>query len=333
MKDNITKIWGEFLLIDQIGLFKKLYYAEKDFIVYCTCQNPEKNCGIAFSLNKNIKIDLSYFNNLKDIKLECIIDSSFIDNNMLIIKLINNNYLDVFSVLCNNLFQIIKGITDTKKVVATIINQLKKWEFLFDKINGKGLSPIEQQGLFGELFFLRKILNLTLKYDKIVSSWVGCDNAPQDFLIDDNAIEVKTSIGNGKKISISNESQLDETSLNNLFLSHLSLGISEDKGETLNNLIQSIKDKISLDIVSLNLFDTKLLHVGYFNNHKFQYDNKYYIMKNEKNYQIKGDYPRIKKSKLLKGVENVKYSIDIELCQDYLINQKFLNNIIIKSNR
>jgi hypothetical protein len=38
-----------------------------------------------------------------------------------------------------------------QKISRTIINQLEKWKTLFEKNNSTGLTPAEQQGLFGEL--------------------------------------------------------------------------------------------------------------------------------------------------------------------------------------
>jgi len=43
---------------------------------------------------------------------------------------------------------------------STIINQLEKWQALFEKLKGEGLTSSEQQGLYGELHFTHDCENI-----------------------------------------------------------------------------------------------------------------------------------------------------------------------------
>jgi len=41
---------------------------------------------------------------------------------------------------------------------SRVFPQLEKWQALFEKLKGEGLTSSEQQGLYGELHFLQKII-------------------------------------------------------------------------------------------------------------------------------------------------------------------------------
>ncbi|OAV75595.1 hypothetical protein Barb7_00771 [Bacteroidales bacterium Barb7] len=197
---------------------KRLYTNEPELHIYAVFQHPERYCGIALSFDKSIHIDVSQFSNLRDLNVTLTYDNSFIDNNLLVIKLLHYQSCDVFAVMCENMVQSVLSLRSEKRVVRTIINQLEKWQTLFEKLKGEGLTPSEQQGLYGELHFLQKFF---AKQDTvfILNSWVGTDREVRDFQYNDWALEVKTTAGNNhQKVSISSERQLDETLLENLFL-------------------------------------------------------------------------------------------------------------------
>ena len=92
--------------------------------------------------------------------------------------------------------------------------------------------------------------------------------------------------------------------------------------ETLNQIINSLsylfyKSHNSLAI----LFKNKLLEVGYFKEHQVFYDTTYYNITNTTYYKIEEGFPRLIPSNLPLGVEEVKYVINLNLCQAYQINE------------
>jgi hypothetical protein len=68
------------------------------------------------------------------------------------------NSRDIFATLCENLIQSVIKLNTEQKISRTVVNQLEKWKTLFEKNNSTGLTPAEQQGLYGELHFLQKFL-------------------------------------------------------------------------------------------------------------------------------------------------------------------------------
>jgi hypothetical protein len=172
----IVEIWGILDKEKSIGLVKRLYSSDTPIYIYCTFQYPERYYGVAFTFSETISIDISTFDNLRELKVMLLSDTTFENSRLLIIQLLHTDYRDIFSSLCENLIQSISKIDGEEKICKTIVNQLEKWKMLFERDNSTELSFNEQQGLFGELQFLQKLLvktNTTLY--SVLNSWVGVD--------------------------------------------------------------------------------------------------------------------------------------------------------------
>jgi hypothetical protein len=328
MNNDILDIWSSIEQSNEIGLLKRLYNNEPELHIYAVFQNPERYCGIALSFDKSIHIDISSFANLRDLQVTLVHDNSFINNNLFVIKLLHYQSRDVFAVMCENMIQSVLSLRSEKQIVRTIINQLEKWQTLFEKLKGEGLTPSEQQGLYGELHFLQKFI---VRQDAVsaLNSWVGTDRDVRDFQYNNWAVEIKTTAGNNhQKVSISSERQLDETLLENLFLFHLSVEAAKKNGESLNAKIDTIRETLQDNISALNVFNNKLLEVGYFEKHRYLYEEKCYQIRDENYYKIDGDFPRIKEKEIRNGVGDVKYSIILAQCNEYLVAESTVFNTI-----
>jgi hypothetical protein len=328
MMSNILEIWSSIEQSNETGLLKRLYTSDSELYIYAVYQNPERYCGIALSFDKNIHIDISAFANLRDLQVTLTHDNSFINNNLLVIKLLHYQSRDVFAVMCESIIHSVLSLRSEKQVVRTIINQLEKWQTLFEKLKGEGLTPSEQQGLYGELHFLQKII---ARQDAVsaLNSWVGTDREVRDFQYNHWALEIKTTAGNNhQKVGISSERQLDETLLENLFLFHLSVETSKKNGESLNAKIDTVRETLQDNVSALNVFNNKLLEVGYFEKHRYLYEEKCYQIRDENYYKVEGDFPRIKEKEIRNGVGDVKYSIILSQCNEYLVAESAVFNTI-----
>lgn len=332
MENNnyIADLWQQLEDEKNVGLVKRLYSSEIPFRIYATFQYPDSYFGIAFSFRHNIKIDVSNFDNMRDLKVLLLNDSSFANTKLLIIELLHANNRDIFAILCENLVSTIIQLNNEQIIISTVINQLNKWKTLFDKRISDGLSVEQQQGLFGELVFLHKcLLQQDMNPLNVLKSWVGVDAALRDFQYSTWAIEVKTTATNNpQRVIINGERQLDETLLENLFLFHCSVEVSNSNGETLNQKIANIRYLLKSNVLALNIFNSKLLEVGYFDTHSNKYENKSYKIRSENFYRIADKFPRIKENELRSGVSNVKYNIILSMCDEYLISESELLNII-----
>jgi hypothetical protein len=281
---------------------------------------PEKIRCIAASVNSTISINMSSFSNLRDIQLSVLPDPHGHERNIILFKLLSNLHSDIFSVLCEDLMESIGQVTDDHKLVKELLTRFEKWKSLFDRVTSQGLTTEEQRGLYGELYLLRKFLNsIPGSYHNIISSWVGPDKQIKDFQYGNWALEVKCTSGNNhQKAQISSERQLDTSNLENLFLFHLSLEVRQHTGETLNQIIGVISDILSFDFIALNRFRSKLLEAGYFDQHIHIYEMNGYMIRQETFYRVEGDFPRIEERDIRDGVGDVKYSIILSQCSEFI---------------
>lgn len=318
---KIKQIWEE-LENDKSfekGLLFRRYSGAVLPDVFIAIQQPEKLLCVAASISASIEINISVFTNLQEIQVDLIPDSNQTGKNILLFKLINNQHKDIFAVLCEDLITSISSETNETKLVASLLNRFEKWKSLFNKLSLQGLSPEEQRGLFGELCFLRSFLNNKSNFQNVLNTWVGTSHEIRDFQYNNWALEVKTSLGNNhQKIQISSERQLDITHLDNLYLYHISLEKSQAGGESLPQIVSSIVELIQADIISVNRFKAKLYEVGYFIHHEELYKNIGYHVRQNNYYKVEGDFPRIQENEIRNGVGDVKYSIIISQCEQYI---------------
>jgi hypothetical protein len=319
---KIDQIWNEMENDNTVssGMLLRRYSGVVLPDVFIALKMPEKIRCIAASITNSCLVDISSFSTLRDVQIELVADLQTTAKNTILFKLLNNDHSDIFSVLCEDLMISIAEISDEKKLIQELLNRLEKWKTLFDRATSQGLTSEEQRGLFAEMYLLRKYLcSGRWPYHRIVNSWVGPNKEIKDFQSGGWAIEVKSTSGNNhQKACINSERQLDTNNLENLFLFHLSLEKRHQSGESLNQIIQSIYDILRSDHTSFNRYRSKLLDAGYFSQHLPLYEITGYIIRNETFYCVKNDFPRIEEREIRKGVGDVKYSIILSQCSDFI---------------
>jgi hypothetical protein len=196
---------------------------------------------------------------------------------------------------------------------------------LFEKIGKQGLSDKAQRALYGEIYFLRKFLLNVSDSNFCINSWKGPEKSVQDFQFADWAVEVKTTCGkNQQKLYISNERQLDISIIPRIFLVHYSLDIRQNHGETLNDIVDNLLIMLSDSTVANNLFQLKLMEAGYFDRHRYLYEETGYSIRQENIYIITEDFPKITESQIPKGVGDVHYSITVSNNQKWVLDENTL---------
>ncbi len=328
---RINEIWNEMENDKSLssGLLLRRYAPTVMPDVYVALRQPEKLHCIALCLYSKIQINLSRYSNLKDISLELIPDESDRTKQYLLVLLLFQQHKDVFATLCEDLIYGIGNITEESIVVRELLNRLEKWKSLFDRAGLQGLSPEEQRGIFGELYFLRKWLTHSSDTLRCIEAWLGPEKDLRDFQLTNWGIEVKTTHSNNhQKLHISSERQLDTTNLNTLLLYHLSLETQQQNGETLNQIVDSINDLLSTDLAAQTLFRSKLLQSGYYIHHRPNYDRIGYHVRQEFFYNIREDFPRIEENDIRNGVGDVKYSIIISDQSAYVVDESSVIEII-----
>ncbi|MFY9310089.1 MAG: PD-(D/E)XK motif protein [Bacteroidia bacterium] len=329
--DRIKEIWRK-LESNPAGVsgIEKIRFSESSPCdLYLGIKTPENSRLFAIRISlKNAK-NVIGLRNIKGMRIEKILDNRNEGFILLNLILSDNQYQDIFDVLISDIISHVVDLADEKEIIKNFYNRLNKWQALFEKFNPEGLSAESQRGLFGELVLLKKLISEFPDKSKAVQSWVGSALAIQDFQMDKWAIEVKTTSGNNhQKIHISNERQLDETIVANLFLFHLSLDIRQGNGELLNTIIDSVRDTLKNESVAYTLFCHKLIEAGYFDIHKDLYTETGYTIRETNYYKVEGKFPRLKEKDIPTGVGDVKYTVNISDCGGFVIPESDVFKLI-----
>ena len=333
--NSITDIWNNLASAEEAGLTKRRIPVESPLYVYGTYRYPDNLYGIAFSYDSSLTIPVDQFKSLKELGILQMPDTSFEHRNLLLIQLHHTDCLGVFATLCSDLTSTITRASSEKSALRIILNQLEKWRTLFDRGLAAGLSPSEQQGLYGELHLLSRMIRRdSSDMAETVGYWVGCEKAMRDFQGKDWGIEVKTIATNGSdRLTINGERQLDDTLLDRLFLYHLSVEVSRKNGQTLNRAIEDLRKTLGTDTIALHRFNTGLTHAGYFDEHAPMYQDRCYKIRKEQAYFVSGDFPRIMERDLRNGVSNVTYTINTSACEEYAVTDTELFKSTIDHER
>lgn len=329
--DTIKEVWQKLESEFSEGLIKRALDISSCLKTFCTYSFPEKYCGIAFSFHQDIKLDISSFQDLSELKVSLFNDASFPKSKILIIQLNNreSRVNDIFASICANIVNSIIDAASEKEGVRLVTTQMRKWKELFSKRRIQKLSAQEQQGLFGELFFLRKLLLLPIDKTTSLGFWVGPEMAPKDFQSDMWAVEVKTTAAKSHSgIAINGELQLDEANTEKLYLLNLVVEYLQQDGQTLPEIIAIIRQLLESNIKAANAFESKLLLSGYFDLDEDSYKERHYYICREQYFQVKDEFPRIKKDELRLGVSEVKYNISLNYSsENMVIEENVINSI------
>ena len=241
------------------------------------------------------------------------------DGYRLVLKLHDNFDWDLFLNLCNDLLLATSECETEKAMLAIVNNRLQRWQKLFRKMGRKLLSAEEQQGLVGELYFIKNYLLLKYQETEIFAFWRGPYGEQQDFGIGNIAIEVKTKRGTSVPyVQISSVDQLDCKNAQ-CFLYVLTLNASPGsitKAFSLNDLVTEIKKKIESTEV-LDLFESLLSEAGYIEIP--EYSETSYLVSQETVYEVRDSFPRLTANSLPYGIHSVQYSIELLSCKPYEI--------------
>lgn len=248
-------------------------------------------------------------------------------NVYLVLKNIND--IDIFKQICLDIINIIEAM-DYKISADLIVNRLKQWQNFLSSHRDKSFSIEKQIGLFGELYFLYDKLFPLIGVTKAILSWVGPNKDKQDFRFKKLNIEVKSYLDN--KRGIVNISSLEQLNPSNgdLYLYVYGMKIDEN-GVSLDEFIKLIREQIVKDeSTELEYFDQLVEEYGFFDGYEYENLLKFEVFE-EKMYRVDDTFPKLPLSIKREEIKSIKYTIDISLCNDFLIHSDDLN--VLKEER
>ena len=153
----------------------------------------------------------------------------------------------VFFTFCENLIEAVTDITDEQKALASLKKRYITWKTMFKRDSGSTISRESLQGLYGELYFLKKYMLDKYAADIAVQAWSGPDSKSKDFAVGNEWYEIKTAGANATTVKISSLTQLSSE-----FPGHLAIVKVEAMSEQFDNGESSVSDLFNYILNQIN---------------------------------------------------------------------------------
>jgi hypothetical protein len=240
------------------------------------------------------------------------------DEILLALSLTDPAYRDMFSLIVSDIIEHAAYIENETGCIQAFLDRIFRWQRFLEKRRPDVLGPEAQQGLYGELWFLREVALKELPYEDAIRSWTGPEHERHDFQFGNCCIEVKTTTSKQhQKLWIANERQLDDSNIQALYIVHLSLDTMQKLGETLPAMVKSIGEIICSSGASSTLFEDRLFEAGYLTGHESAYSGTGYAKRNVNVFKVAEGFPRIIESDVPNGVGDISYSILVAECKHF----------------
>lgn len=244
----------------------------------------------------------------------------------LVILLTEKKLEEPFDTLCDDVIDFLVASVNELTAIKGVNNKLESWKMLFDRLANSALTIERQKGLFGELAFLKTLLDTGLNSEIALLAWTGPDMERRDYLLNNLGIEIKTTAANHPVLKISNETQLEINSLANLFLILYSMEVRRGNQHTLVSLVESINLKLE-SLSEKELFRLKLSQYGYFTKDAGHYDSREFIIREIHAYKVEENFPRLIPQNIPQGIFNSSYRIELSSCEQYKLP---LEEVVLK---
>jgi len=225
----------------------------------------------------------------------------------------------VFMALVDDAISRVEGAADSNSAAAEFSHALARWQAFFRIHAFDGLTKEQQQGLFGELLFLRMRATTAGSAEAAVRAWSGPSGSNQDFEWQGHAFEVKTTASNPlTAVRISNLRQLDDGCVESLHLVVIEVERHENGSQTLPQSVEATRALIAESAPQVAFdFAERLIDYGYLDQHAMHYAGTGYGVRAVRAFEVAEGFPRLIESDMPNGVGDVHYAIALAAITDF----------------
>ena len=313
--NSIREIWSEHDTLSGNQVLKQRVEKVAQLNCYVGTILISKAKIFLLELDSKVDVNPNYLKKFTGVDIQVLPSSE--GKKELLILLLENELIDIFTLFIEDVIETISPITDSNEAVFLISRRVSYWKRLFGKFYGGLLSPQEQRGLYGELLILKELLLKTRHSVNVIEAWQGPFGSNQDFYIRNVAIEVKTSKSNNAIIKISNEFQLDTFGVDSLFLSFIKLTELPNDENTLLSLINEIRVLLNKHHEKLAGFNQKLVQLGVTKDLEEEYDKTGFKVRSILYYHINENFPKIVSSMVNSAISHISYDISPNECKEF----------------
>lgn len=195
-------------------------------------------------------------------------------------------------------------------LLKVFVGRVRAWQQFMSRGSGP-LSPEAELGLAGELYFMALLIDAGVSPESVLRGWVGPDDAPQDFLLGDGAIEVKATMSSsGFPVKIGSLEQLDDAVASPLFLAAVRFARTEG-GATLPEIVAEVERRLEGEPGAADILRERLMVAGYAEAHAGQYSRRF-ESKERRFLSVSEGFPRLTPGVVPAGVTRALYEINLD---------------------
>ena len=244
------------------------------------------------------------------------------DEAEVVLALTESQHQDIFDLLVRDLVGEAELTHDEREGLIRFLARLSDWQQLLRRLGPRGLSREAQQGLWGELWTLREVVAPVAGMRGAVDGWRGPMGTDQDFQLGTTCVEVKTSTAaNLDRLAISGERQLEMPDDVVLILLGLSLDGRVRHGETLAEMIESVRNAAS-ESGCLHLVDLRFDLCDYERDDEKMYSDIGYTVRSVHPFRVEEGFPRVVSGDLRTGISDVRYLVSTASCGDFRMTEQ-----------
>lgn len=202
------------------------------------------------------------------------------------------------------------------KLLRVLIGRVVAWQQFMSR-GATPLGPEAELGLAGELYFMTVLLDLGVSPEMMLKGWVGPEDAPQDFILGDGAIEVKATMSSsGFPVKIGSLEQLDDSVASPLFLAAVRFS-REGSGLCLPEMVAQVEQRLHDEAGAVDFFRERLMVAGYSAAHATQYTRRF-EPKERRILSVSEGFPRLTPGSIPVGVTRALYEINLDHAGGFL---------------
>lgn len=256
------------------------------------------------------------------------IDSSDLDELRVALTRQPSGNLELFSTMVYDVVGLLDDAATSgepeAKLLRTFLGRVTAWQQFMSRGTGP-LSPEAELGLAGEIYFMTIFSESGVSPETLVISWVGPDDAPQDFLFGNGAIEVKATMSSsGFPVKIGSLEQLDDAIHSPLFLAAVKFTVT-DNGLTLPEMIAKLERTFEDEHDVSQLLRERLMTAGYSETHANQYIRKF-EPKEKIILSVTEKFPRLTTGSVPVGITRTIYEINLDHARRFCIDLNVVLN-------
>ena len=195
-------------------------------------------------------------------------------------------------------------------VYRRFLARIRAWQDFMNRQRESVLSAENEQGLFGELVLLERLIEAGLPPRDILDAWQGPVDGLQDFILGSGGIEVKTTLSVGEfPATVSSLEQLDDNLRQPLFVAATMLAL-HSSGMTLPEMADVIRGRLDDDREVIDTFDIRLMQAGLLRSTRGRYTRRF-LHASSAILRVQGDFPRLTRANVQPAVRKARYEIDL----------------------